>query len=1351
MTRNGALQFRRLLAMMMTLAMLFAGGAPALAASMWDQLALNILWTDSRGETHVFPAQPVPGSAERAYWAMMDPAALGQEVTLAAEHPDGRYAFFLMDEWGSPVNTFTWYHEMDAMSADYAFAHNVFYTTDGIPGDMPVYLYLSSASMPEEDTFVAFPVSVPVHYVTLDGTTLDVQYVECWAGETTPVWAASSSTDGYELVGTDTVQVTVDKAGYATPSEVWFTYRQNATPTPEPTEEPTPVPTEVPAPDPVMVDMVVNYYHVDLGLLDSQVVTLKEGTALVRANSSKTAGYEPVGSTSVEVAVFEDGTTHPGVVEFYYQDAYVAPVETTITVHYQDERGRDVTPAESFTVTGDGEYPITAQAELLPEGYELVPGLHTEVVVSVKNGVASQSDVYFYVQQKQSAPAMASVTVHYYDIHGAEIASAQSVTLSPGKHDLKPDATRIPRGYELATEASIEVTVYENGTFSPQEIGFYYQKSDEKTVSVTVYYLDDRGNEVATSTTEHLTNGTHTIYANPTDLKPGYELFPGVESTAEVVVRNGAATPSKVVFYYQKTATTPTYFDIPVFYKDTMGNQIADTQYVRVQPGQNYSVKAAPENLPAGAELMMEEDLPFSVFENGATEPEELAFYYRLSKQAEVTVSYTDDRGRLIADPFAVKLTPGTHTVQPESARVPEGYDPYSAKGVEVVVSAEGKATPREVVMVFRRQVVETPIPVGEDVNRYATVKSADVALRNEPTTSGGNKTVIKRMGKNSKVFVLQEMYNNKNEVWAMVNVDGRIGYMMSSYLDIMTQQGSDAYAAGSTPVPTFTPVPEATPTLEPLPHETATATPTASPTATPEPYTGYALTKRATALRNGVSTSDMTIIHTLEANELVSVIDQIIDPVTGEVWSIVSTLDNHPGYVLHSALREITEREAKPYIEYWVEANKTPEPTELVTATPEPPQMSGYGVVISEDVAFHQMESEQSRIIDVLEANTVVYVTGQTPGDGLYWHTVNYQGHWGYIRAELVRMMTIAEEEEYIESQRATPTPTQPPQSFDQYGMSSYGYVDASSVNWRQRPSKQAPNVEGRRELKRYALCVVLGSEYVDGVTWYHVSYGDKTGYIHGDFFKQMTIAELEGFLGSDEYLQGVTNNAGTLDEDFTGTGSIVSPDQWISDNTGSFPTFVPFNPIGTVQPIATASPTLEPLPGWATDAPTATPSPTPTFNPLPDVTYPTGDDGQGGSGVLWALVIGLLLLAGGGVFALVRYNQNRRRIALRAAQRRAQAARAQQMQQRPYARTGNPNQPRTGMYQQQAHRGEGQENPYAPYNGAQSYGTYFRPAEEGENEGGTPPSPQRPGRRTAYRQAQEARQQQENDDLNM
>lgn len=125
-----------------------------------------------------------------------------------------------------------------------------------------------------------------------------------------------------------------------------------------------------------------------------------------------------------------------------------------------------------------------------------------------------------------------------------------------------------------------------------------------------------------------------------------------------------------------------------------------------------------------------------------------------------------------------------------------------------------------------------------------------------------------------------------------------------------------------------------------------------------------------------------------------------------------------------------------------------------------------------------------------------------------------------------------------------------------------------------------------------------------------------------------------------------------------------------------------------------------------------------------------------------------------------------------MRAAQRRAQAARAQQAQQaRPYARTAAPAQPRTGTYPNQqtsvrrpVQPQQGSEaapvNPnmqatgqYKPYAGASSYGagSYYRPAENPapaeseftpeEDTTATQPVP-RVGRRTAYRQAQEQRQ---------
>lgn len=1589
----GAAHRSRIAAFLLTVVMLITTCfTPALAVSIWDELALSIHWTDASGNPQTVPALPVEASAERAYWVNIDPAAMDQTLTVEAYSPDPSYTFYFEDDFGGHSASFVWTDEMDAQDLSDEYAYMLLFAVNGQQADQPILLYVSSVPMPEAEVFEPFPVEVRVQYVTEDGMLLDSDRVECWAGETTPVWAASAATEGYQLVGADVVNVTVDQAGYASPEEVVFVYRALATPTPEPTDVPTPTPVAevsvpvayyhvngetldfqelflapgthvieassskvsayVPASDtavritiypdgstdlasvvfyyddpapaeavipvyylhedgrtldmkevslpegrhvitpnssrveeyeltgadqaevivyqdgtssvanvqffykdkyvaPVEATIPVNYLHIERGLMHAGSVTLPEGTHTVKADTSLFSDLAPVGSMSAEVTVYADGSFHPGAVEFYYEDAYVPPVTAkltiiyqladgtvitrdtmtltpgvhtimpdadkaagyqleanqshliqvgedgtvseevvsfycrqaavNITVHYQDDRGRDVAPVQVHTFENDGAYVIQAAPEGLAADYELAPGLHTEVTVNVVGGKASQTDVYFYYQLKQTAPASAIVTVGYFDTYGNEIAAPQNITLETGIHSLTPDADHIPAGYELVTDASITVEVYSNGTFSPQEVAFYYRKvqPQEQLAEVKVFYRDDRGHDVADEQLLKLGNGTHIIQAKPENLPAGYSIFEGTDTQVSITVRNGVPSKNQVVFYYQKAAAAPTLFTLPVSYYDTEGKMIATTQYVQIAAG-SYSIQANPADLPDGYELMMEEKLAVTVHEDGTTDPEEIAFYYRApQKKATIIVNYVDQKGNIIANPFTMELTTGYHTIKADPSRVPSGFDPASAKPEQVYVSREGEAKPDQVTLFFGRLVYETPIPVGENVYRYANVTGNSVALRSEPSTARKD-TVVKRVKMNSKVYVLEELYNSDHEVWARVIVDGQEGFMMSEFISIMTQAESDAYAAGSTPAPTFTPTPTMTatptasptaspspsptweptqapielitppateaPTLEPLPSESAT--PTASPS--PTPYVGYALTTRATALRTGISASDMTVIQSLAANELVNVVNQVPDPMTGDMWAIVSTLNKQAGFVQASALRQITDKEAEPYLLFWEAQNKTPEPTKLATATPEPPQMEGYGVVLGADVPFRQMASEFSRIIDNLQAGTIVYITGQTPADGQYWHSVNYEGYWGYIRADLVRMLTIAEEEEYLDRLNSTPTPepvtTNLP--FDQNGLSSYGYVDGSSVNWREGPSTGAKRIG---ELKRYAFCLVLGSEQVNGVTWYKVRYADKTGYLHGDFFKQMTISELEGFLGSDEYLQGIANNSssgdsGMDDVGFTGTGGIVSAeDQWVNKNPDVYASFAPFNPIATVAPIQT-TPTLEPLPGWVTPVATPVPTHTPTFNPLPEVTYPTADDGEGGSAVIWAVVIGLLLLAVGGVFALVRYQQNRRRIAMRAAQRRAQAARAQQMQQRPYARTTVQGQPRTGTYpnqQTQVRRpvqngtAEQSTSQYTPYTEQQQYGVYARPtAQPGQEDGASVP---RVGRRTAYRQAQQ------------
>lgn len=1315
----------RIAALMLTVVMLISTCfTPAYAAVIWDELILSLTWTDSYGQQHAVPASQVNNDGQLSYWARLDASALGQMLTAEIISPDPAYTFYFLDDWGSQTSSFTWMPEMDALNTSYEFAHVLFYAVNGVQADMPILLYVSTIDVPREESFQPFPVQVRVNYVTEDGDVLDTQYVECWAGETTSVWAGSGATAGYQIVGADWAEVTVDRDGNAAPREVTFRYRAVATPTPVPTEVPTPSPVpEFPVP--------VVYLHVNGKQLDFQEVRLAPGDHVVYADSRKVEGYVPAGDTAVRLTVSPDGNIDIGSVVFYYEDAYVAPAEATITVNYiHIDRG--LLDAQSITLT-EGTHTVREESHRIG-GYERLGDAEVSVTVYA-DGSVHPGTVDFYYQDVYKEPVTAQLDIVYRLKDGTHI-SSDRIALNPGSHTISADEARMG-GYVLEGSSSHTVHVDEDGALNPDTVTFTLRQAE---AVITVRYQDEFGGEVAPSQRITLTGeGNHVIRANPEGMKAGYELVPGLHSQVNVSVWGGVPSQAEVVFYYQKAKTEPTGFTLPVNYYDTLRNQIAETQYVSLAPG-SYSIQANPWNLPEGYELEGENILRVTVFQDGSTDPEEIAFYYSAPQTgAAVIVTYTDEWGIAIAQPFTVELEPGYHTILADENRVPRGYDPASARPVQVVVTPDGKANPSQVVLSFRQEVVETPIPVGQNVNRYAGVNRNSIALRTEPTQSGGDKTVIRRLGKNEKVYVLKELRNSKNEVWAHVIVNGREGYMMSQYLDIMTQADSDAYAYGSTPVPTFTPE--------------AAVTPTPTPTVTPQykdplVYTGYALTSRATALHTGVSTAENTIIQRLEQNELLYVQGQVTAQSTGEVWAFVSTLNKQPGYVPFSVLRPITEQEAQPYLAYWEEMNKTPVPTQAVTATPEPMQVLGYAVVLGDDVPFRLMPGEYSRIIDNLQGGTVVYVTGQTAGDGQYWHSVNYEGRWGYIRTDLVRMMTIAEEENYLQAQQATPTPATTNQPFNEAGLSSYGYVDCednSSVNWRENPSKSSKKIGSFR---RYALCTVLGTERRDGVTWYYVSYDNKTGYIHGDYFYHMSISETLDFLDSEEHLQGIVNNAASGesakdDAGYTGPGGMVSwEDQIKHENPETWVTAQPWSPpVGTVAPIASATPTLEPLPGWVAPA-TATPSPsptaTPTFNPLPDVTYPVADQGDGGTMLVWLVVGGLLLLCLAGVFALARQQQNKRRMALRAAQRRAQAARAQQLQ-RPYRPVAS-NQPRTGTYanpaQRQGH--DGYESRFGTYPRSDSdrAGAYFRPADDAAQE--TSADAPRVGRRTAYRQSQ-------------
>ena len=617
-----------------------------------------------------------------------------------------------------------------------------------------------------------------------------------------------------------------------------------------------------------------------------------------------------------------------------------------------------------------------------------------------------------------------------------------------------------------------------------------------------------------------------------------------------------------------------------------------------------------------------------------------------------------------------------------EPAAVPAETEAEAAAPAEEI---QETATPEPV--------IETPIPMGALINRFARAIKNNVRVRADQST----KSKIKGELKNGEaVYALREGTNDAGETWITVLYKDEIGYVMSQFLAVQTQAESDAIMAGlaepisaldeeqvdrltrtATPEPTATPTPE--PTEEPTPTPTAepTATPTEEPTATPTADPTATPTEEPTATPTPEITATPTPLPTEETTETPS-------PAPTEV--ITETPSPAP----------------------------TATPTAVPNATAEPPQIAGYGITIGDGAYVRNWPSTNSVIVEVLPANRVVFVNAQKYVDGVAWHQIQYSNTLGYVRADMLRMMGQKEVVDYLNNLNATPEPTVKitVQPYNSSNLSSYGYTTAK-VNFREGASKSSTRI---RSLNRFALCLVLGTTEANGETWYRVTYDGKTGYISGNYFKHMTLAEMESFLASSDYLAGLSANSGTSSSgtsSTTGTSSaaavVSAEDQkvstWKNPESGIVVSYEPFDPFATPAPLATEAPS-EYLDSLVKDAKngnvsreqletllkvhyqgaadqdklvaeglkyiqdqlgeeaTDTPAPTPeeTAEPLETVeAEPVQEETEGGTGAAgWIIGAAALMAVGGGGYVWYTSTARRRKEAEAAARKKAAQARS-------------------------------------------------------------------------------------------
>ena len=1024
-------------------------------------------------------------------------------------------------------------------------------------------------------------------------------------------------------------------------------------------------------------------YMADGTELASETITVSESNNVISPDFTKVpADYTPVAVDPVVVTIANDGSVSPARVEFTFAAPVIPEKTGTVTVAYMADgtelASETITVSESnnvvspdftkvpadytpvavdpvvVTIANDGSVSparveFTFAAPVIPEKTGTVTVSYVsqrgefaneQVTVSENNNVVAPNTAYVpadytataadpvtitfdekgnlsqsVITFTYQAPAISgTVLVNYQNASTGAAFNSEFVTVNEGANTIQPNANLIPAGYTPVAVNPVQVTLNADGTLTPESVVFTYQ-APPVTGFVDVLYVTSEAGAFASETVS-VKEGSNPIAPNGAMIPAGYT---GVKADPVTVVlkADGTVEPATVVFTYQAPAAPAQKASVTLNFVDEKGKELLPSQTVELEDGgyDPSEFAAKPEGY-----TYQGPNANWIQVAGGVAKPNKVTFSYTKNRTAaDLTIRYVDAIGKELSGPEVIQLKPGTHQVRANERYIPTGYSLGTGNpaSFEVVVNDQFTATPAELTFTLVSNSV-----VGTVNVRYINVQDMSVIANQKLTLRPGTHTVTRNDAMVGTTFEPSAASSESHTV-----VVNDLGYADPNVVDFYYQKKQD------------------------------------------ETYMGYALVKTQTSLRKAYNNADSSIIALLPENTLVYVNGQAT--VEGTLWSSAQMVLGDSlasGVVQASALTPITREQAMAIINQYNQQ-----------VTPPTAQVSGYYLTSGDNVPLRTYADAQSEAKQWLAKDTMVYVSGIEYRNGTGWYASYRDGIGGYIRQDQLRRATDAEVDAYINNQNGpTVAPSASPDPYDPYGMSSYGYVSSSTVNFRKDASADSDRL---KVLNRYAFGLVLGTREVNGVTWYNVNQNGTVGWIHGNYFHHLNLTELTAFLQSDEYKQGIATNSGESSSSSSGSassgtstgvakpGNISSVEDW---NVGSWQnpgvsaqtSYAPFNPIATATPVPSVSPEAS-----------AEVTPTPTFviGTMIPINYTDESKETQTSTVPWGLIAaGVVLIGGaGGVYAYAM-NQNRKRKA--AAARAAQARRNQQAvgknQQNPYAR---------------------------------------------------------------------------------
>ena len=1019
----------------------------------------------------------------------------------------------------------------------------------------------------EEEMQQYLNVEVPVKYV--DQATGEAFYTataQCMKGGSVTVEVDLSQAQGYTLVSEASVQVSADANGTLTPAEAVFTF----------------------AKEQQAVKGTVSATYVDEDqkpVAEPQTFERDPGSYSVNEFAINTPeGYEPLQVNVQEVVVHDDGTVEPETVVFTYKAKQAEPVNSVVTFHHMCD-GESIAADTQQELAPNTYHAADYQAAV--EGYTYA-GASPESFTVDGSGAAIEVTLNYtkVVQQFDSV-----VTFHHL-CDGAAITGDTQQTLAPNTYGSASYQATV-EGYTYAGASPESFTV--DGSGAAIEVTLNYTKNAPQVVNsiVTFHHVDTNGAPIAADTQQELAPNTYGASGYQVAV-PGYTY---TSANPESFTVDGQGTPVEVTITYTKDLVAS---NVTFHHVDADGNPLMADRTVEVAPSaEAYRSESYASAAPEGYLYASANPETFTV--DGSGTPITVVFTYaqKPAVTAPVTFEYVSESGRVVENPMTVDLPVGTTDVM-EYRKVVDGYTFKSVSSQTVEVSADGVATPAKVTFIYTENPTTAAVQVhyrnsiGDDLPGSPVIKQlgpGTYLIQPEDVPAG---YIVSSSAQPQTVTVSDDLVATPNSI-SFTCYDANItGTLTINYYDsadltkpIATEQrqlkpGVQMVAADDSVVAKVGNYQrtEGYADQQVQVNEDGTVVPSTISfyykSMQNTSYIGYAVTTRQTAMRSSAAANG-AVTQTLAVNTLLYINGQ--QQVSGVTWDSVQTVlggTSASGLVIDADVRHISAAEAQAIIDQY---NQQQQPT----------QSPGYYITLYNSVPLRTYTNIYAEA-RYLKKDTVVYVHSQEyDGSRNIWHLTTYDGVTGYVLNGQLRKLTDEEVKNYLASGNPSKPDNPGGNPYNPNGASSYGYITANSVNFR-----TAPNGSRIKQLNKYAMAMILGTRQVDGVTWYNVNYNGQIGWIHGDYFHQMTLTEFNSFLSSSQYQQGLANNAvatatpkpstgGSTSGNTSGNkgsatqGSVSSVEDWnvgTWQNTGANTqnTYAPFNPYAT--PVATTTP---------------------------------------------------------------------------------------------------------------------------------------------------------------------------------